>query len=206
MIKHFNKGVVFGRLSDLKEKTADSENKTRYLQLNLECPNELHGDTKIYGRLWGDDRIDNLLKTLNQNGKLMKGTALRLEGFFGQYDGEDNRRLNNYTFFKWKLINSAEYRAAFILTGEIHDVYAKDGECCVHLHIIRSGANSKEIEEDFVLFTEDEGDVAGFKKGETVHLKGVISEKGREDYFGGTSGSFKAYIKEIKILGEVAAK
>lgn len=198
-IKHFNKGVVFGRLSDLKEKTSDSENKTKYLQINLECPNELHGDTKIYGRLWGDERIDVLLKTLNQNGKLMKGTALRLEGFFGQYDDSEGRRLNNYSFFKWKHINSSEFRAAFILTGEIKEAYILNGEGCIHLHIVRPGAKNKDLEEDFILFTEDEGDISDLKQGQTVHLKGVLSEKGQEDYFGGTSGIFKAYVKEMKI-------
>lgn len=198
-IKHFNKGVVFGRLSDLVIKT--SENNKKYMQLHLECPNDLHGDTRVYGRLWGDDRVEQLLGALKKDGKLMKGTGLRLEGFFSQYDGEDGQRLNNFTFFKWKPFTGAEYRAAFILTGQIEDAYeTEEGEGAIHLHIVRKGANEQDVEEDFLVFTEDKDDILELQQGQIVHLKGLISEKGEEDYFGSTSGIFKAYVKEIKVL------
>lgn len=180
------------------------KNHKKYLQIQLECPNTLHGDIKVYGRLWGDDRIEELLRTLNQDGKLMKGTALRLEGFFGQYDGEDDRRLNNYTFFKWHLFEGAEYRAVFILTGKIEDIHeTEDDEGCVHLHIARQGVNEQTVEEDFLLFAEDKAEIADLRDGQTIQAKGLIAEKGEEDYFGGSSGIFKAYVKEVKILEDV---
>jgi len=204
MAKHFNKGVVFGRLAGLERKR--SENGKPYIQIYLECPNDLHGDAKVYGRMWGEDRIDGFMAGLNKDGKLMMGTPLRLEGFFSQYDAEDGRRLNNYTFFSWKTYEKdEEYRATFILRGRVQDVYEnEDGEGVIHLHLSRPGTNDQTVEEDFILYAENRQDIHGLQEGQEVDIKGLIAEKGEEDYFGETSGIFRPYIKVLKVVEKEA--
>ncbi len=196
--KHFNKGVIFGRLVGVEKKT--SEGGRKYLQLQFECPNMVHGDAKVFGRMWGEERIEPFLKELkDERGVLMMGAKLKMEGFYNQYDG-DGQRLSSYTLYKWAFYEGNEFRATFILRGVVEDVYENDeGEGVLHLHLSRPGNNEQTVEEDFLLYAEDPQILAGVSPGQTVHVKGVIAEQGEEDYFGETSGVFKPYIKVIEI-------
>ncbi|NOZ67979.1 MAG: transposase [Deferribacteres bacterium] len=104
MANHFNKGVVFGKLAGLERKK--SEGGKPYIQIYLECPNDLHGDAKVYGRMWGEDRVNAFMAGLNRDGKLLMGTGLRLEGFFSQYDAEDGLYWANAAHLKDKFMNA----------------------------------------------------------------------------------------------------
>lgn len=176
-----------------------------YLQVHLEVPNTLHGDCKVYGRVWGKERIAQLQDELKKDGKFIAGTPIRLEGFFNQYDGEEGKRYNNFTFHKWDFNTAEEYRATFILVGEVKDAYVEDGEGVIALHICRSGGKGKkDIEEDFILYTDNKDLINDLHEGQTIKAKGLIAEKGKEDYFGDSSGVFRAYVKELQILEQIA--
>jgi len=186
-IKHFNKGIVFGRFSSFKIVTG----KNRRMNIILECPNSMHGDPRIFATAFGAmvDRLQDVLLTKG------KGAALRLQGIYGQYE-HDGSRTSSFTVYDWITYNESEYRAVFILIGRVEQIEKDGDEWRVHLRLSRPGGKDKDnIEEDFILYADNIGQLS---QGQTAKLKGVIARK--EDYFGDSEGSFKPYIKEISIL------
>lgn len=190
MSKHFNKGVVWGRVADTKRDT--SEGGTLYLSITMETPNELYGNVKTYGRLWGDEKIAAFEDHLKKN----PGATYRFEGFFSQYTKKD-ARYSNYTFFQWQQVSGAEFRAAFVLTGVVQYV---SGDL-LGLHLVREGTNGrKDTEEDFEVYAHDLQKLAGVQEGDTVTVKGVLRYKDTEDYYGGApEGPVRPYCMDVKL-------
>lgn len=196
-MKHFNAGFVWGRITKLKEEL--SNNGTPYLSIEIECPNGMFGNVKAYGRLWGADKITALLDAHKQH----PGATYRLQGFFSQYDKDEGTRYSNYTFFSWQPVEGKEYRATFVLTGEVTGTEKMpDGDGRIHLHLVREGQGSyKDSDEDFQVFTLDIKKLDGLRDGALVQVKGVLRYKEAEDYFGATSsGPVRPYVMEIKVL------
>jgi len=192
-MKPFNLGNVWGRVSGVKHKKTDKDRP--YLQVQVECANELYGNVKAYGRLWGDDKITSFIDHFKQH----SGAGFRLTGFFSQYDDPDGRRLSNFTFFKWAPFEGSEFRASFILAGEVTDIKNEEGEGIIQLHLIREGKEGyKDNEESFRIYTLNAKDASGLKPGAFIQIKGLLRAREPEDYFGLPSGQVKAYAMEIK--------
>lgn len=200
-MKHYNGGNVWGRVADVEKKYTDGG--TPYLSIQVECPNSLYGNVKTYGRMWGDAKINAFF----DYHKAHPGAAYRFRGFFSQYDKDEGRRFSNYTFFSWEVFEGGEFRAVFILTGEVTAVEVKDGEGKLYLHLIREGSGDyKDVREVFEVYTLNAQEVAGIQEGALVQAKGVMSYKEPEDYFGGSpSGPVKPYVKTLKVFGQEAA-
>lgn len=195
-MKHFNSGNVWGRVASVERKY--SQSGTLYLAIQVECPNSLYGNVKTYGRLWGEEKINAFF----DYHKSHPGAAYRFRGFFSQYDKDEGRRYSNYTFFSWEVFDGGEFRAVFILTGEVTTIEQKDGEGKLYLHLTREGTGDyRDMREDFIVYTPNAQDVAGVSEGDTVQVKGVLSYKEPEDYFGGSpSGPVKPYVKTMKVF------
>jgi hypothetical protein len=213
-VKHFNLGNVWGRVASVEKKT--SHGKTPYLAVQVECPNSLYGNIKTYGRLWGEDKINAFF----DYHKAHPGSAYRFRGFFSQYDKEEGKRYSNYTFYSWEVFTGGEFRAAFILVGEVTAIETSssssreghtsespplrggvgEGEVKLSLHLIREGqGDHRDIEEDFEVYCLNAQEAAGISEGDIVHVKGVMRYKESEDYFGGSpQGHVKPYVMEIK--------
>lgn len=193
-MKHFNLGNVWGRVASVEKKI--SQGKTPYLAVQVECPNSLYGNVKTYGRLWGEDKINAFF----DYHKSHPGSAYRFRGFFSQYDKEEGRRYSNYTFYSWEVFTGGEFRAAFILVGEVTAIETKDEEPKLSLHLIREGqGDHRDVEEDFEVYCLNAQEAAGISEGDIVHVKGVMRYKESEDYFGGSpQGHVKPYVMEIK--------
>ncbi|MBC8412051.1 hypothetical protein H8E50_00085 [bacterium] len=195
---HRNIAVVFGRLVEFEEKT--SVGKKKYLQVQIECPNDIHGNVKIYGRIWHKPKIDSLLAELKNRGELWKGITLRFDGFMEQYSKEGQIK-TNFTFYHWRPYKGDELRAAFTLRGEVKQVMPiSDGDHEVLLYINRPAGGDYMQEEELVLFSEDDAGIAPLT---TVKIKGVIAHQGEEDYFGESSGVFKPYILKVEEQDEI---
>lgn len=198
MSKHFNMGNVWGRvIGEMKRET--SELNKEYLIIQIECPNELYGNVRAYGRLWGTDRIDAFLDHFKKN----PGGSYRFRGFFSQYDKEEGVRYSNYTFFSWEAVAGKEFRATFVLTGDVTAVKTLEieNEGKIHLYLYREGKGDyKDIEESFEVYTLNAQDIAGLYEGDTIEVSGLLRAKEPEDYFGRTNSLIKPYIMgEIKI-------
>jgi hypothetical protein len=194
-MKHFNSGNVWGKVASVEKQYFTGG--TLYLAIQVECPNSLHGNVKTYGRLWGKEKINAFF----DYHKAHPGASYRFRGFFSQYDKEEGKRYSNYTFFSWEPFEGSEFRAVFILTGKVTAVEEKNGEAKLYLHLIREGQGDyKDIDENFEVYATNSQAVSGISEGDTVQVKGVISYREPEDYFGGSSqGPVKPYIKEIKV-------
>jgi hypothetical protein len=194
-MKHFNSGNVWGRVASVEKDY--SRGGAPYLSIQVECPNTLYGNIKTYGRLYGQNKIDAFF----DYHKSHPGAAYRFRGFFSQYDKEEGLRYSNYTFFSWEVFEGGEFRAVFILTGEVTAVETKDGEGKLSLHLTREGTGDyQDVREDFIVYTPNVQDAAGISDGDTVQVKGVMSYKEPEDYFGGSpQGPVKPYVKELKV-------
>lgn len=197
-MKHFNAGFVWGRIAKLKLDRSDVKG-TPYLSIELDCPNELFGNVRAYGRLWGAEKIDALIDFHKGH----PGAALKLQGFFSQYDKDEDTRYSNYTFFSWQPVEGKEFRATFVLTGEVTGTEnMPDGDGLIHLYLVREGKGSYEdAKEVFQVFTLDIKKLEGLGDGALVQVKGVLRYKEAEDYFGAApSGPVRPYVMEIKVL------
>lgn len=191
ILKHFNQGTCWGKISKIK--LEKSEKKTPYLSLEIECGNEIFGNIRTFGRLWGQDRIDALFDYYKKH----PGAAYKLKGFFSQYSKNDNR-YSNFTFFSWQPFEGTEFRAAFVLKGLVTAI--EGDKICLHIEREGSG-NYADIEEDFELHVLNQQDIAGINEGDVVQCKGAIRYHEGEDYFGGSpSGKILPYIMELKKL------
>lgn len=194
-MKHFNKGLIFGKLSRFKLSTGE---KPR-LEIIIEAPNSMHGDPTIYAAAFGR-MAEKLLEVLKAKGQ---GASLRLQGIMGQYRKKEHLN-TSFTVFKCDEYAGSEYRAVFILIGHVESIEKEDEEYRIHLHVSRSVKGmDNNIEEDLVLYSERnlgtyEDNTVTVTQGQTVKLKGVIGRK--EDYFGDAEGTFKPQVKEIEIL------
>jgi hypothetical protein len=194
-MKHFNAGNVWGRIAKVEKK--HTTEGTPYLSVQVECPNSLYGNVKTYGRLYGESKVDAFF----DYHKAHPGAAYRFRGFFSQYDKEEGKRYSNYTFFSWEVFDGGEFRAVFILTGEVTAVETKDGEGKLYMHLTREGTGTYQaMEEYFEVYTPNAQEIAGISAGNTVQVKGMLSYKEPEDYFGGSpQGPVKPYVKELKV-------
>ena len=189
MKKHFNLGNVWGRVGGTKAE--ESTEGKPYLSIQVECPNDLFGNIKTYGRLWGKEKIDAFMDHYKKN----PGTAYRFRGFFSQYDKEEGLRLSNYTFYSWDVFNGAEFRASFVLVGLVAAIEEKKEEGMICLSLSREGA----AEEEFVVYTLTLQDLAGISEGDVIEVKGVLRYKEPEDFFGASShGTVKPYVMESR--------
>ena len=199
-MKHFNSGNVWGRVAKAELKHTDRN--TPYLSIEVECPNSLYGNVKTYGRLYGESKANAFF----DYHKAHPGVAYRFRGFFSQYDKEEGKRYSNYTFFSWEVFDGGEFRAAFILTGEVTAVETKDGEGKISMHLMREGQGEyQDINEDFEVYMPNAQELSGISDGMTIQVKGVMSYKEAEDFFGGSpSGPVRPYVKTLKLYGPKA--
>lgn len=196
MIKHFNMANVWGRATgEMEIKTTD--NGKEYIIIRVEAPNELFGNVKAYGRLWGTEKIAAFLDHFKKN----PGGTYRFRGMFSQYDKEEGVRYSNFTFFSWEEVKGKEFRATFSLTGQVSAVASIEGEGIIYLHLFRAGqAGYKDTEEDFVIYTLNNDVIAGITEGDTIEVGGLLRAKEPEDYLGRQNNQIKPYVMgEIKI-------
>lgn len=200
-MKHFNSGNVWGRVASVEKQYSHSG--TPYLAIQVECPNSLYGNVKAYGRLWGEEKISAFFDYHKEH----PGSAYRFRGFFSQYDKEEGVRYSNYTFFSWEVFTGGEFRAVFILTGEVTAVETINGEGKLSLHLVREGQGDyRDVAENFEVYAANPQDAAGIPEGALVQVKGVMSYKEPEDYFGGSPhGPVRPYVKELKVYEHAPA-
>jgi len=177
-MKHFNAGHVWGRVAEIKEET--STKKTPYLQILIEVPNENFGNVKVYGRLWGEEKIT----AFKAHHQAHPEESYHFRGFFNQYE-KGGVRYSNYTFYDWNAANGKEYRATFVLVGDVTKTEAVDGEGKIYLYLLREGQKGyKDMEETFEVYIGTPDDLAMMQPGMMIEIKGLLKTKEPEDFYG----------------------
>lgn len=194
-MKSFNLGNVWGRVAGVQKKKTDNEQE--YLRIQVECANELYGNVKAFGRLWGKEKIEAFIDHFKKH----PGATYRFKGFFSQYDDREGRRLSNFTFFDWMPFEGTEFRASFVLSGTIMDTHQdEESEVTISIHLSREGKDGyKDTEEEFKVYAFTASEASGVKAGDFIQVKGLLRAREPEDYFGMPSGAIKAYAMEIRI-------
>lgn len=198
--KHFNKGVVFGSL--LKPAaTKTTTGGTDYLSVQLQAANDLHGNIRVWGKLWGTAAIEEFKSAVKP------GMKVRMEGFLQQYVGNEGL-VTNFNFFAWRRCpekDLLDLRAVFVIVAKATAAVPAQGdrpdELLVALELLLQSETKGRVEKETFTFYADPkllGDGSDLV-GKTVSLSGVMQQS--EDYFG-NFGPTRPMIKEIKVVDE----
>lgn len=110
--KHFNQGIVLGRILETKKQQAG---KTSYLLVTVDCDGP-YGDVRSFCKIW-KDKAGPFFK------QFKKGDYVKLTGSVAQYDGRGGRKtnFNIFKFVPWdpRLDENSCHRAKFILLGDV---------------------------------------------------------------------------------------
>lgn len=203
--RHFNKATVYGSLlqaPDLKY----TPNGKEYLSFQLQCPNDLHGNVRVYGKLWGDH-----LGSVAQ--QMRPGEKIRMEGVLQQYEREEEKKIiTNFNFFSWRPCakkEEGELRAVFVLVVEVDQVEAVSSveggpiDEWELLVMFEQEATDKRSARSEPLLLHAERSVFGSidpesLSGQMVQISGVLEQP--EDYFGNNTKPTRPMIKEIKVV------
>lgn len=183
----FNGGNVWGRVVSVKRER--SKKKSPYLAVLVDCSGP-RGNVRVYGRLWGEDRIESFLSQFKADASAL----VRFRGFFGQYKKGDDV-LSNYTFFNWEPSAGQEPRAAFVLSGSVVDFDVFEG--LLRVRVIRPAKNGyPEVDEVFEVFAP------GFEceAGQRVEVKGCLQQGEGEDDFGVATGPVRPVVSVLRDL------
>lgn len=111
-VKHFNQGIVLGRILATKKETAG---KTPYLLVTVDCEGP-YGNVRAFCKIW-KAKAGPFLKQFKEADHVM------LKGSVAQYDGRGGRKtnFNIFKFVPWdpRQAGNSCYRAKFILVGEV---------------------------------------------------------------------------------------
>lgn len=55
--RHFNKATVYGSLLKTPELKETEETGKKYASFQIQCANDLHGNVRVYGKIWGIGRF-----------------------------------------------------------------------------------------------------------------------------------------------------
>ena len=192
MSKHFNSGCVFGRIAEEPKKETSNGGK-EYISFKMSIGGRRCGSVSAYCRMWDAERITPFLQAWRQN----PGAPFFLKGFYGQYRGEKNEWLSNFTIFQFEQRDTVDPRAVFILRGEVGVVSdLTDGGQRLLLTVRREGQQPEEFE----LWCPGELLFDRVKVGDTIEAKGYVRQESTEDEFGGSAGPIHAYVHQLQIL------
>lgn len=204
--RHFNKATVFGSLLKKPELLTTEQSGKEYASFQVQCPNDLHGNVRTYGKIWGE-------KAAAFCGAVKAGEKLRLEGVLQQYTNDQEQLVTNFVFFNWSPCTqkqAKELRAVFILVGEVTGVSEASSDeegrhrdqWEVELLFEQEETEERQARSETFLFLAEKAGSLGISEeliGKTVQISGALEQP--EDYFGNKKPT-RPMIKEIKVVSD----
>ncbi|MCP4259072.1 MAG: hypothetical protein GY774_16425 [Planctomycetes bacterium] len=212
-MKHCNRANVWGVLDKYKEKSTE-ENGRPYLEVFIDCRHNTYGSVRVLGFIWGKAGVEDF------KANFTRGDELRFSGGIQQYAGRKKVTRTTFNFYILKPGPVKEYKAAFILVG---DVVSLEGET---LEILIKNEYRSDVQKGNRSGTQkgnksdvQKGNRSGFQpdtfkihlprdvlldlnktpeSGQTISAKGYIIHP--EDEFGDATGPQQPVIKELKFL------
>ena len=166
--------------------------KKSYLSLEVMCPSK-DGSLIAYGKMRGDE---NEIKSLEAFVKSNPGSPIKLRGVITQFKSneEEGKLLTNYTFFRWEPAVLAEFKAVFVVRGELLRKNTSNGDGILTISQLQQGS---EQPDELVLYTSDLKEMNEFKEGTFIELKGRLKAKTPEDEYCEATSSIKPYAERI---------
>lgn len=200
--RHFNKATVYGSLLKTPELKETEETGKKYASFQIQCANDLHGNVRVYGKIWGDRAVSFV-------GAVKAGDKIRLEGVLQQYKNDQEQLVTNFVFFNWEPCTekqAKELRAVFIMVGEVTGLTEASSDeegrhsdqWEVEVLFEQEATEERQARSETFLFRMEKGEgQAPELIGETVQLAGVLEQPA--DYFGNTKPT-RPMIKEIRAV------
>lgn len=189
-MKHCNRAHVWGILDKYKDKTTAGGKP--YLEVLVDCRHNIHGNVRVLGFIWGKANVADFKANFE------KGDDVRFSGGIQQYNGRHGATRTTFNFYILKPGPVEEYKATFILVGEVVSLEDETLEILVK----QEAAENYEAKEDAfkihlpreILLEAEQTP----EQGQTVSAKGYIHHP--EDEFGEPAGPQQPVIKELKSL------
>lgn len=187
--KHFNKGVVYGRVAEVKEeKTREKEKFYISFQVIINSPRS--GSLRAFCRMYGD-RAEEFLKYYKKNPR----APYRLQGIFSQYK-KDEDFLSNFTIHEWEE-RAGEDRAFFVLRAEVKSVTSTRGH---GQRIIMEYQPLRGEKEELELLAPGESMLEEAQEGQFLEVKGLLRQETLDDFYETGEGPVRAYLEHLKVL------
>jgi hypothetical protein len=190
-MKHYNAGIVKGKIDRISEKSTDGGKP--YLRLSIDCPGP-YGKVKAFGSVFGNVRVEQFKK------EFRKGSVVNLAGFLVQYQKGDTLK-TSFNFIvgdHWEQSHDQHpyMRATFILVGEIMSIKDRgaEPEATVRVHDSRDNDQYS----DLVVHIPDEL-LFDVEKGKVQRLTGHLKQD--EDDCGGVIRMTRPLIETATTVG-----
>jgi len=195
--KHFTKGVITGRITEIKdEETKDS--KKKYVTIQVDVSSTLSGDVTAYCRMYDKEgSIADLKKLWASN----KQGLFKLQGIYSQYQKDQSSSfLSSFTLFGFELVESGAKRAYFIVVGEVCNQPSglNDGGQRFLVNVCKPGIGDQMQEEKYEFYAPGDKLLDPVSLGDTVRIKGLIRQKEPDGVCGG-DGPIRAYLESLEI-------
>lgn len=205
MSKHFTKGVITGRITDIKDEETKGSKK-KYITLQVDVSSTLSGDVTAYCRMYDKNGSIEELKRLWSRAK--QG-LFKLQGMYSQYrKDESSPFLSSFTLYSFELLDSGSKRAYFIVVGEVSHQPSglNDGGQRFLVTVRKEGNNGHEDQEELYEFwAPGEKLLPEVSEGDAVRVKGLVRQKDPDGVCGG-DGPIRAYLESLEIQGADVAR
>jgi hypothetical protein len=195
-MKHFTKGVITGRITEIKDE--ETKGNKKYVTIQVDVSGTLSGDVTAYCRMYDKDgSIDELKRTWNR----AKQGLFKLQGMYSQYQKDQSSPfLSSFTLYGFELLESGTKRAYFIVVGEVTS--PPSGLNCggqrFLVTVTKPGNAGQDQEDVFEFWAPGEKLLPAVTIGETVRVKGLIRQKEPDGVCGG-DGPIRAYLESLEI-------
>ncbi len=198
--RHKNFGFVSGIPKNVTFEGA--KRKKRYLSFEVMCPGH-DGSLTAYGRMRGDETE---LKSFHTFCEKNPGSPVRLKGVINQFTSNDEgaRRLTNFTFFRWEPAVTGDYKAAFVVIGELLGKDISEGEGMLTITISRPTNQEGEEQtesEPLVFHVINSKEIEELTEGSLIEIKGKLRPRTPESEYGEATSPIRPYVEKIRIIG-----
>jgi hypothetical protein len=200
MSKHFTKGVITGRITEIKDEVTQESNK-KYVTIKADVSSTLSGDVTAYCRMYDKDGNAMELKRLwNKN----RSGLFKLQGIYSQYRKDTSTDfMSSFTLFSFEPVESGSKRAYFIVVGDVSHQPSgtNDGGQRFLVTVTKQGNNGRDQEETYEFWAPGDKLLAEVSEGDTVRVKGLVRQKEPDGVCGG-EGPIRAYLETLEIQTE----
>ena len=194
-MKGFTKGVVLGRITEIKEET--TRNGRDYITMSVDISGPLSGDVTAYCRLYEKGGNISELRQLWSSNRLAN---IRLQAIYSQYRKDTaSDYLSSFTAYAFDAATDGKRRAYFIVAGTVSS-RPSGLNCGGQRFLVRMEREGNEPE-TLEFFAPGDKLLPPVEEGQQVRVKGLVRQR-EPDGLCGSDGPIHAYLESLEIIEE----